>query len=165
ETLTNIHESGPTVHTNFKRLYQKDIESDSDEEEIRREERKTKLLPRKLFKADDSTYKAPESISTLSINETPAFDGKGWDADSSSIGMICQKLHKEFARKIQTRSKKTDGFTKQTLKTAHQYMNTMSNELHKHRTKQLENLHSGLIKEIESFEKDSQALRNMEKDL
>lgn len=49
---------GPTIHPNFKRLYQEDTENYSDdEEEIRREERKIKLLPRKLFKADDSTYK------------------------------------------------------------------------------------------------------------
>lgn len=48
---------GPTIHTNFKRLYQEDTESDSDEEGVKREGRKRKLLPRKLFKADSSTCK------------------------------------------------------------------------------------------------------------
>ncbi|XP_062998454.1 synaptonemal complex protein 2 [Elgaria multicarinata webbii] len=164
EPFAHIHESGPTIHTNFKRLCQEDIESDSDEEESRREKRKTKMLPRKLFKADDSTYKVSESISPLSIIDTSALDEEGWDAGSSSVGTICQNFHKEFARKIQSRSKRIDSFTKQSLKSAHQHMNTMSSELHKHRAKQLENLHSCLIKELESFEKDSQMLRNMEKD-
>ncbi|XP_042317542.1 synaptonemal complex protein 2-like isoform X2 [Sceloporus undulatus] len=164
ELLAHIHESGPTVHSNFKRLYQEETEADSDEEEIRREKMKTKLLPRKLFKTDENTYKVSESISTLSINDTTGFDGEGWDADSSSVGMICQKVHQELARKIQSRTKRMDSFTKQSLKTTYQHMNTMNSELHKQRAKQLENLHSCLVKEIESFERDSQALRNMEKD-
>lgn len=43
---------------NFKRIYQDDTESDSDEVETRREEeRKIKLLPRKLFIAEESTCK------------------------------------------------------------------------------------------------------------
>ncbi|XP_070796201.1 synaptonemal complex protein 2 [Pituophis catenifer annectens] len=164
ECLTNVHESGPIIHPNFKRLYQEDTENYSDEEEIRREERKIKLLPRKLFKADDSTYRVSESLSTFSINETSVFDGEGWDADCSNVEMICQTLHKEYARKIQSRSKKIDCFAKQSLKTTHQHMNTMGRELHKHRSRQLENLHSCLLKELESFERDSQILRNIEKD-
>ncbi|XP_063154914.1 synaptonemal complex protein 2 [Candoia aspera] len=164
ECFAGIHESGPTTYPNFKRLYQEDTENYSDEEEIRREERKTKLLPRKLFKADDSTYKVSESLPTLSINETSLFDPEGWDTDCSSVEVICQKLHKEFARKMQSRSKRTDSFARQSLKTAHQHMNTMGRELHKQRTRQLENLHSCLIKELESFERDSHVLRNMEKD-
>lgn len=47
------------------------------------------------------TFLVSESISTLSINDTSVLDGEGWDADSSSAGLICQKLHKEFARKIE----------------------------------------------------------------
>ncbi|XP_061487097.1 synaptonemal complex protein 2 isoform X2 [Rhineura floridana] len=164
EPLAHIHESGPTVHPNFKRLYREGTESDSDEEEIRREERRRKLLPRKLFRGDNGTYKVSESMSTLSINDTSVLDGESWDADPSSVGIICQKVHKEFARKIQSRSKRMDSFTQQSLKTAHQRMNAMSSELHKCRTKQLEHLHSCLIEELECFEKDSQALRNMEKD-
>uniref|UniRef100_A0ABM5G5G6 Synaptonemal complex protein 2 n=1 Tax=Pogona vitticeps TaxID=103695 RepID=A0ABM5G5G6_9SAUR len=164
ESLAYIHESGPTIHTDFKRLYRADMESDSDEEEIRREETKTKLLPRKLFKTDDNTSKVSENLSSLSLNDTSVFDGEGWDADTSSVGVICQKLHKETARKIQNRSKRIENFTKQSLKMTHEHMNIIGSELHKHRAKQLENLHSCLIKELESFEKDSQALRNVEKD-
>ncbi|XP_070600623.1 synaptonemal complex protein 2 isoform X2 [Erythrolamprus reginae] len=163
ECLTYVHESGPGIYPNFKRLYQEDTESNLDEEEIRREERKIKLIPRKLFKADDSTYRESESLSTFSVNET-SLEGESWDTDGSNVEMICQTLHKEFARKIQNRSKKIDCFTKQSLKTTHQHMNTMGRELHKHRSRQLENLHSCLLKELESFEKDSQILKNIEKD-
>ncbi|XP_077785456.1 synaptonemal complex protein 2 isoform X1 [Podarcis muralis] len=164
ELPTNTHKSGPTIHTNFKRLYQEDTESDSDEEGVKREGRKRKLLPRKLFKADNSTCKVSESMSPLSINDVSTFDGEIWGADSSGVGMMCQKVCKEFARKTQSRSKRMDNFTKQSLKTTHQHLDAMSSELHKCRTKQLEHLHSCLMKELECFEKDSQALRNMEKD-
>ncbi|XP_060133310.1 synaptonemal complex protein 2 isoform X2 [Zootoca vivipara] len=165
EPLTNTHKSGPTIHTNFKRLYQEDTESDSDEEGVKREGRRRKLLPRKLFRADNSTCKVSESMSPLSINDAYTFDGENWDADSSSVGMMYQKVCKEFARKTQSRSKRMDNFTKQSLKTTQQHLNAMSSELHKCRTKQLEHLHSSLMKELKCFEKDSQALRNMEKDI
>ncbi|XP_077191873.1 synaptonemal complex protein 2 isoform X2 [Paroedura picta] len=165
ELPAQLHTSGPTIYPNFKRLYRDDTESDSDEVEIRREEeRKTKLLPRKLFKGDDNTCKVSESISTLSINDTSVFDGEGWDADSSNAGLICQKLHKEFARKIQSRSNRMDSFTKQSLKSAHQHLSTMSCELHQHRSQQLEQFHARLIDELETFEKDAQALKNVEKE-
>ncbi|XP_026520869.1 synaptonemal complex protein 2 [Notechis scutatus] len=101
-----------------------------------------------------------ENLSTFSINETSPFDGEG----CSNVETICQTLHKEFARKIQSRSKKIDCFAKQSLKTTHQHMNTMGRELQKYRSRQLENLHSCLLKELESFERDSQLLRNIEKD-
>ncbi|KAM9120924.1 synaptonemal complex protein 2 [Pangshura tecta] len=189
-----IHESGPTVQVNLKRMYHSDAESDSDEVEMSKEEeqRKTKLLPRKLFKADDDTvYKdksimqcarthsfsrkgkkrvatneitVSESISTVSVNELSVLDGEVWDPGCSSIG-IGQKLHKEFTRKIQSRSKRMDYFTKQSLKTAQQHLTTMSCQLHECRIKQLDKFHFTIIEELENFEKDSQSLKNMEKEL
>ncbi|XP_024051673.1 synaptonemal complex protein 2 [Terrapene carolina triunguis] len=189
-----IHESGPTVQVNLKRMYHSDAESDSDEVEMRKEEeeRKTKFLPRKLFKADDDTvYKeksimqcarthsfsrngkkwaatneitVSESISTMSVNELSVLDGEVWDPGCSSIG-IGQKLHKEFTRKIQSRSRRMDHFTKQSLKTAQQHLTTMSCQLHECRIKQLDKFHFTIVEELESFEKDSQSLKNMEKEL
>ncbi|XP_073165298.1 synaptonemal complex protein 2 [Lepidochelys kempii] len=189
-----IHESGPTVQVNLKRMYHNDAESDSDEVETREEEeeRKTKLLPRKLFKADDDTvYKGKsitqcarthsfsrkgkkwaatneitvsESISTVSVNELSVLDGEVWDPGCSSVG-IGQKLHKEFTRKIQSRSRRMDHFTKQSLKTAQQHLTTMNCQLHECRIKQLDKFHFTIVEELESFEKDSQSLKNMEKEL
>ncbi|XP_065422159.1 synaptonemal complex protein 2 isoform X2 [Chrysemys picta bellii] len=188
-----IHESGPTVQVNLKRMYHSDAESDSDEVEMKKEEeRKTKLLPRKLFKADDDTvYKeksimqcarthsfsrngkkwgatneitVSESISTVSVNELSVLDGEVCDPGCSNIG-IGQKLHKEFTRKIQSRSRRMDHFTKQSLKTAQQHLTTVSCQLHECRIKQLDKFHFTIVEELESFEKDSQSLKNMEKEL
>ncbi|XP_050773724.1 LOW QUALITY PROTEIN: synaptonemal complex protein 2 [Gopherus flavomarginatus] len=189
-----IHESGPSVQVNLKRMYHSDAESDSDEVEMKKEEeqRKTKLLPRKLFKADDdAVYKdksimqcarthsfsrkgkkwaatneitVSESISTVSVNELSILDGEVWDPSCSSIG-IGQKLHKEFTRKIQSRSRRMDHFTKQSLKTAQQHLTTMSCQLHECRIKQLDKFHFTIVEELENFEKDSQSLKNMEKEL
>ncbi|KAG6938587.1 synaptonemal complex protein 2 [Chelydra serpentina] len=189
-----IHESGPTVQVNLKRMYHNDAESDSDEVEMRKEEeeRKTKLLPRKLFKADDDTvYKGKsimqcarthsfsrkgnkwaatnkitvsESISTVSVNELSVLDGDVWDPGCSSVG-IGQKLHKEFIRKIQSRSRRMDHFTKQSLKTAQQHLTTMNCQLHECRIKQLDKFHFTIVEELESFEKDSQSLKTMEREL
>ncbi|EMP35819.1 Synaptonemal complex protein 2 [Chelonia mydas] len=128
-----IHESGPTVQVNLKRMYHNDAESDSDEAEMRKEEeeRKTKLLPRKLFKADDDTvYKVSESISTVSVNELSVLDGEVWDPGCSSVG-IGQKLHKEFTRKIQMHLMKEDmkGLQEKLLKEMNMYIMDTGNNV------------------------------------
>ncbi|XP_067410241.1 synaptonemal complex protein 2 isoform X2 [Emydura macquarii macquarii] len=196
EPCGTIHESGPTVQVNLKRMYHCDAESDSDEVEMRKEEeeeeRKPKLLPRKLFKADDdTTYKGKsimqcarthsfsrkgkkwsatneisvsESISTVSVNELSVLDGEFCERGCSTVG-ISQKLHKEFTRKIQSRSRRMDHFTKQSLKTAQHHLTAMGCQLHECRIKQLDKFHFTIVEELESFEKDSQSLKNMEKEL
>ncbi|XP_074974841.1 synaptonemal complex protein 2 isoform X4 [Caretta caretta] len=105
-----------------------------------------------------------ESISTVSVNELSVLDGEVWDPGCSSVG-IGQKLHKEFTRKIQSRSRRMDHFTKQSLKTAQQHLTTMNCQLHECRIKQLDKFHFTIVEELESFEKDSQSLKNMEKEL
>ncbi|XP_062445342.1 synaptonemal complex protein 2 [Rhea pennata] len=164
-----IHESGPTIHTYHKRRYYSDIESNSDEVETNKEEKKkgdrtTKLLPRKLFKTDDdTTYRVSESMSTLSVNDLSVLDGEIWEPGCSTIS-ICQKLQAEFTRKIQSRSRRMDHFTKQSLRAAHHHLATMSYQLHECRIRQLDKFHFAIIEELENFEKDSQSLKNMEKE-
>ncbi|XP_064377656.1 synaptonemal complex protein 2 [Dromaius novaehollandiae] len=164
-----IHESGPTIQTFLKRRYHSDTESNSDEAETNKEEEKkgsrtTKLLPRKLFKPDDNTtYRVSESISTFSVNDLSVLDGDIWEPGCSTIG-ICQKLQAEFTRKIQSRSRKMDHFTKQSLRAAHQHLATMNYQLHECRIRQLDKFHFAIIEELENFEKDSQSLKNMEKE-
>uniref|UniRef100_K7GBW5 Synaptonemal complex protein 2 n=1 Tax=Pelodiscus sinensis TaxID=13735 RepID=K7GBW5_PELSI len=158
-----IHESdfeGPTVQVNLKRMYHNDAESDSDEVEMRKEEeKKTKLLPRKLFKADDdTTYQA--ILSTRRVGEIADLM-----MDPPYTTFFRDKISKEFTRKIQSRSRRMDHFTKQSLKTAHQHLTTVNCQLHDCRMKQLDKFHFTVIEELESFEKDSQSLKNMEKDL
>ncbi|XP_068768443.1 synaptonemal complex protein 2 [Struthio camelus] len=169
EPCDPIHESGPTIHTFLKRRYQSGTDSNSDEAETSKEEEKkgirtAKLLPRKLFKPDDdTTYRMSESISTLSVNDLSVLDGEIWEPGCSTIS-ICQKLQAEFTRKIQSRSRKMDHFTKQSLRAAHQHLATMTYQLHECRIRQLDKFHFAIVEELENFEKDSQSLKNMEKE-
>ncbi|KAM6378685.1 synaptonemal complex protein 2 [Pluvialis apricaria] len=164
-----IRESGPTVQTLFKRSYHSDTESNSDEVETSKEEekkgkRRTKLQPRKLFKTDDAiTYRVSESLSTISVNDVSVLDGEVWEPGCSTIS-ICQKLQKEFTKKIESRSQKMDHFTKQSLRAAHEHLTTMNYQLHECRIRQLDKFHFALLEELENFEKDSQTLKNMEKE-
>ncbi|XP_072735218.1 synaptonemal complex protein 2 [Ciconia boyciana] len=164
-----IHESGPTIQTFLKRRYHSDTESNSDEVQTSKEEekkgnRRTKLQPRKLFKTDDAvTYRVSESVSTVSVNDLSVLDGEIWEPGCSTIS-ICQKLQKEFTKKIESRSRKMDHFTKQSLRAAHEHLTTMSYQLHECRIRQLDKFHFALLEELENFEKDSQSLKNMEKE-
>ncbi|XP_019326198.1 PREDICTED: synaptonemal complex protein 2 [Aptenodytes forsteri] len=164
-----VHESGPTIQTFLKRRYHSDTESNSDEVETSKEEekkgnRRTKLQPRKLFKTDDAVaYRVSESISTVSVNDLSVLDGEIWEPGCSTIS-ICQKLQKEFTKKIESRSRKMDHFTKQSLRAAHEHLTTMSYQLHECRIRQLDKFHFALLEELENFEKDSQSLKNMEKE-
>ncbi|KAM9647147.1 synaptonemal complex protein 2 [Morphnus guianensis] len=163
------HESGPNTQTFLKRRYHSDTESNSDEVETSKEEekkgnRRTKLQPRKLFKTDDAvTYRVSESVSTVSVNDLSGFDGEIWDPGCSTIS-ICQNLQKEFTKKIESRSRKMDHFTKQSLRAAHEHLTTMSYQLHECRIRQLDKFHFALLEELENFEKDSQSLKNVEKE-
>ncbi|KAM6340262.1 synaptonemal complex protein 2 [Alca torda] len=164
-----IHESGPTIQTFLKRRYCSDTESNSDEAETSKEEekkgkRRTKLQPRKLFKTDDAvTYRVSESVSTVSVNDMSVLDGEIWEPGCSTIS-ICQKLQREFTKKIENRSQKMDHFTKQSLRAAHEHLTTMSYQLHECRIRQLDKFHFALLEELENFEKDSQSLKNLEKE-
>ncbi|XP_069660230.1 synaptonemal complex protein 2 [Haliaeetus albicilla] len=162
------HESGPNTQTFLKRRYHSDTESNSDEVETSKEEGKkgnrTKLQPRKLFKTDDAvTYRVSESVSTVSVNDLSGFDGEIWDPGCSTISM-CQNLQKEFTKKIESRSRKMDHFTKQSLRAAHEHLTTMTYQLHECRIRQLDKFHFALLEELENFEKDSQSLKNVEKE-
>ncbi|KAM9285203.1 synaptonemal complex protein 2 [Morus bassanus] len=163
-----IHESGPTIQTFLKRRYHSDAESNSDEVETSKKEKKkgnrtTKLQPRKLFKTEAVTYRVSESVSTVSVNDLSVLDGEIWEPGCSTIS-ICQKLQKEFTKKIESRSQKMDHFTKQSLRAAHEHLTTMSYQLHECRIRQLDKFHFTLLEELENFEKDSQSLKNMEKE-
>eukprot|EP00076_Gallus_gallus_P028496 XP_015152157.2 synaptonemal complex protein 2 [Gallus gallus] len=164
------HESGPTSHVFLKRKYQCDTESHSDEVETSKEEekkrsRRTKLQPRKLFKTDEAvTYRGYENLSTVSVSDPAALDVDIWEPSCSTID-ICQKLQKEYTKKIESRSRKMEHFAKQSLRAANQHLTTMNRQLLECRVKQLDRFHFVILQEIENFEKDSQSLNNMEKEL
>ncbi|XP_041901764.1 synaptonemal complex protein 2 isoform X2 [Corvus kubaryi] len=168
EPYVPMDESGPSAQTYLKRTYHSDTESNSDEAETSKEEKKGRrrisLKPKKLFKTDDAaTYRVSESVSTQSVNDPSGLDGEFWEHGCSTIS-ICQQLQKEFTKKIENRSRKMDNFNKQTLRAAHQHLATMSYQLHECRIRQLDKFHFTLTEELEKFEKDSQSLKIMEKE-
>ncbi|XP_056363741.1 synaptonemal complex protein 2 [Oenanthe melanoleuca] len=169
EPYSPMNESGPSVQTFHKRTYHSTTESSSDEAETSKEEekkgrRRISLQPKKLFKTDDTaTCRVSESVSTQSVNDLCGLDGEFWKPDCSTIS-ICQQLQKEFTKKIENRSRKMDNFNKQTLRSAHQHLATMSYQLHECRMRQLDEFHCTLTEELEKFEKDSQSLKVMEKE-
>ncbi|XP_061865313.1 synaptonemal complex protein 2 [Colius striatus] len=169
EPCDSTHGSGPTIQTFLKRKYHSDTESNSEEVETSKEkekkgDRRTKLQPRKLFKKDDAVaYRVSENMSTVSVNELFLLDGEGWEPGCSTIS-ICQKLQKEFTKKIESRSRKMDYFTKQSLRAVHEHLTAMSYQLHECRLRQMDKFHYVLLEQLENFEKDSQSLKSMEKE-
>ncbi|XP_063260334.1 synaptonemal complex protein 2 [Prinia subflava] len=168
EPYSPLNESGPSVQTFLKRTYHSATESSSEEAETSKEEekkgRRRSLQPKRLFKPDDAaTYRVSESISTQSVNDLSGLDGEFWGPNCSTIS-ICQQLQKEFTKKIESRSRKMDNFSKQALRAAHQHLATMSHQLHECRIRQLDKFHFTLTEELEKFEKDSQSLKVMEKE-
>nr|XP_033770404.1 synaptonemal complex protein 2 [Geotrypetes seraphini] len=172
-----VHVSGPSVrikNANLKRMYSSHSESDSEENDGERQEqnkaadRKATLHPRKLFKAankENVTYRVvSESLSTMSVKDICLTEGDVWEASSSDVGLVCQKISEEFTRKIQNRSRKMDYFTKQSLKSAHQHLASMSIQIHESRVKRLDNFQVTILQELENFEKDAQFLKNNERE-
>ncbi|XP_075428721.1 synaptonemal complex protein 2 [Ascaphus truei] len=170
---TNVHESGPTVRTaasNLKRIYNANSDSEdnnTEEDDHKEKRRKPKLHPRKLFKSKEVTAftcRVSESLSTVSGNEVSTMDGSVWEGSDSGVGVMCQKISKEFTRKIQNRSRKMDYFTKHSLKSAQQHLTSMNVQVRECRVKYLDRFQETILGEIANFEKDSQSLKNMEKE-
>ncbi|KAL2763493.1 synaptonemal complex protein 2 [Daubentonia madagascariensis] len=161
------HVSGLTQHLSRKRMYIEDNLSNSDEIEMEeKEERRANFLPKKMCKIEDADhhiYKMSESISPLSTNDF-SIPGENWDSEFSGVGMMCEKLNSEFRRKIHIRHKMMDYFTKQSWKTAQQHLNTVNHQIQEYRMKKLDKFQFIIIEELENFEKDSQSLKDLEKE-
>uniref|UniRef100_A0A667GNK6 Synaptonemal complex protein 2 n=1 Tax=Lynx canadensis TaxID=61383 RepID=A0A667GNK6_LYNCA len=162
----STHVSGPTRHFSRKRMYiEEDNLSDADvvEEE---EEGRVYLLPKKLSRTEDTdnhTYKVSESISPLSTNDL-SLPAESWESEISGVGMMCEKLNTEFRRKFHIRQKMMDYFAKQSWKTAQQHLTNMNHQIQEYRIKKLDKFQFIIIEELENFEKDSQSLKDLEKE-
>ncbi|XP_070103546.1 synaptonemal complex protein 2 isoform X1 [Equus caballus] len=161
------HVSGPTQHLSRKRMYIEDNLSDADEVELEEEvEGRANMLPTKLSKtkdADHHTHKVSESISPLSTNVF-SIHGENWETEISDVGMMCEQFHTEVGRKIQIRYRMMDYFTKQSWKIAQQHLKTMNHQIQEYRIKKLDKFQFIIIEELENFEKDSQSLKDLEKE-
>ncbi|XP_036100538.1 synaptonemal complex protein 2 [Molossus molossus] len=154
----SVHVSGPTHHLSRKRMYIEDINPDEGGLE---EEGRANLLPQKLSKtenADHHCHKTSESTSPLSTNELPV-PGKNVGTEISD-----EQFSSESKKKFNIRHKLMDYFTKQTWKTAQQHLKTMNHHIQEYRIKKLDKFQFSIIKELENFEKDSQSLKDLEKE-
>ncbi|XP_055400514.1 synaptonemal complex protein 2 isoform X3 [Bubalus kerabau] len=157
------HMSGCIQHLSRKRMYTEDSLNNSGEVE----EERANLLPKKLCKskdADHHTYKVSESISPLSANDF-SIPLENWETEISDVGMMmCEQLNTEFQRKVNIRHKMMDYFTKQTWKTIQQHIKAINQKIQEYRIKKLDKFQFIIIEELENFEKDSQYLKDLEKE-
>ncbi|XP_068380662.1 synaptonemal complex protein 2 isoform X2 [Eschrichtius robustus] len=162
----STHVSGPTQHLSRKRMYIEDNLSNPGEAELEEEEEeRANLLPKKLSRgegADHHTCKVSESISPLSNDSS--IPGENWETEISGVGTMCEELNTEFRRKVHIRHKMMDYFTKQSWKTAQQHVKTMNHQIQEYRIKKLDKFQFIIIEELENFEKDSQSLKDLEKE-
>ncbi|KAK1337120.1 hypothetical protein QTO34_001742 [Cnephaeus nilssonii] len=161
----SAHVSGPTHHLNRKRMYIENINPDEVglEEE---EEGRANLLPQKLSKmenADHHSHKMSESTSSLSANDF-SIPGKSWGTEISDVDMMCEQFNREFKKKYNSHHKLMDNFTMQSWKTAQQHLKIMNHHIQEYRIKKLDKFQFSIIKELENFEKDSQSLKDLEKE-
>ncbi|XP_044783758.1 synaptonemal complex protein 2 isoform X7 [Bubalus bubalis] len=157
------HMSGCIQHLSRKRMYTEDSLNNSGEVE----EERANLLPKKLCKskdADHHTYKVSKSISPLSANDF-SIPLENWETEISDVGMMmCEQLNTEFQRKVNIRHKMMDYFTKQTWKTIQQHIKAINQKIQEYRIKKLDKFQFIIIEELENFEKDSQYLKDLEKE-
>uniref|UniRef100_A0A8D0MC12 Synaptonemal complex protein 2 n=1 Tax=Sus scrofa TaxID=9823 RepID=A0A8D0MC12_PIG len=129
-----------TLGTVRKRMYiEKDL-SNSDEVELgEREEERASLLPKKLSKSEGTDFQTYKDYYFVKI------------------------FFKLKMSIFQIRHKIMDYFTKHSWKTAQQHIKTMNHQIQE--IKKLDKFQFIIIKELENFEKDSQSLKDLEKEL
>ncbi|XP_048205645.1 synaptonemal complex protein 2 [Perognathus longimembris pacificus] len=167
DTLSDTtHESGPTQHPRFKRIITEDnasnSELDTEEEEMRAHLPSKRLC--KMEDADSHSYQLSQNISPLSPKDI-SISEEGWGSDlSSGVGVLCEKINSEFKRKLDARNKIIEYFTMQSWKTAQQHLKTMNHQIQENRIKKLDKFKFIITEELENFEKDSQSLKDLEKE-
>ncbi|KAM5135037.1 synaptonemal complex protein 2 [Mantella aurantiaca] len=168
-THTTFHESGPTIrkamsdvrHISTESSHLADNSTEGSDQGTRH--RKIRLLPRRLFPATEE--KEPRgSPSTSSGKDESTGDADTWERSDSVVGLMCQNIGKEYTRKIQVRSQKMDYFTEQYMNSAQKHLTSVEEQVRQCRMKHLEKFQQNILEEIENFEKDSKALKQMEKE-
>uniref|UniRef100_H3BBA6 Synaptonemal complex protein 2 n=1 Tax=Latimeria chalumnae TaxID=7897 RepID=H3BBA6_LATCH len=164
---------GPTVRTSsalLKRMYGDDITSSCEDfDEDKEELQERRLQPRKLFKSNDdhcTSIADSEVLSSTTANDYSVMEIDTWETSNTNIGMVCQQFSKELTRKVRTRHRRIDCFTKHSLKSAQQHLTTMNIQIREYgRLKRLEKFQLTITEELNNLEKDCQTLKNMEKEL
>ncbi|KAF6089527.1 synaptonemal complex protein 2 [Phyllostomus discolor] len=159
----SAHGSGPTHHLCRKRMY---IDANLSNPELRLEEDQegtADLLPPKLTKTEDPDHKVSRSASSVSTNDS-TFSGKNWGTETAAVGVMCEQFNTEFKKKFNIHQKLMDYFTKQSWKTAQQHLKTMNHHIQEYRIQKLDKFQLNIIEELKNFEKDSQTLKDLEKE-
>ncbi|XP_068119763.1 synaptonemal complex protein 2 isoform X3 [Hyperolius riggenbachi] len=161
-------QSGPTMQSTMKYLrhFTKKSSHLAEESDLVPKHKKVKLVPRRLFPdSEEKENKAPEmATSTVSGKEASSGGLDTWDEGGSEVGQRCQKIGKEVTRKIQSRSRRVDYFTEKSLQSAQKHLNVVDAKVREFRIVHLEKFQQTLLDEIERFEKDAKALKQMEKE-
>ncbi|XP_076840332.1 uncharacterized protein sycp2 isoform X2 [Brachyhypopomus gauderio] len=84
---------------------------------------------------------------------------------SQEMGIFCHQFSSELKRKFESRSRRMDLFTKESLKAFRQHASSISVKMHKYRSQRLEKVKQVLVDEIKNLEEDDAALHNMEEEL
>uniref|UniRef100_A0A8C0TBP8 Synaptonemal complex protein 2 n=1 Tax=Canis lupus familiaris TaxID=9615 RepID=A0A8C0TBP8_CANLF len=132
----STHVSDSIQHISCKRMYVEDNLSSADEVELEKEEEgRVCLIPKKRSKNEDSSW----------------------------LDYFIKSFQLQLSV-FQVRQKIMDYFTKQSWKTAQQHLNTMNQQIQEYRINKLEKFQFIIIEELENYEKDSQSLKDLEKE-
>eukprot|EP00062_Callorhinchus_milii_P002947 gi/632939661/ref/XP_007882706.1/ PREDICTED: synaptonemal complex protein 2 isoform X1 [Callorhinchus milii] len=170
-----IHVSGPSSPRSsiLKRIYREVHPSSPDGivDEVELKVRGMRLHPRKLFKCDIENQSIGKGIITpgkaicQSTNNQSSANRDEMDTWHPDVGVMCQQFSKDLTVKFKNRYQKIDTFTKVSLKSIQQHLTSASLQIRDYRLQKLNKFQTNVAQELEKFEKDSQSLKNMEKEL
>ncbi|XP_059118038.1 synaptonemal complex protein 2 isoform X4 [Peromyscus eremicus] len=157
----NTHVSGPSQRSCKRRMYlEEDDLSNSNDAEVEEAEDREQLLSKRLCQREDldfHTYKTSLSTPDFSIPED-------WQQELPGAGMFYDNISSDYKRKTDTQHKIMDDFTTKTLKLTQQHLMTMTYQARGRRGENLDKFQVTLLDELKKVEKDSQTLRDLEKE-
>ncbi|XP_050999885.1 synaptonemal complex protein 2 [Acomys russatus] len=158
----NTHVSGPSHRSCKRRMYlEDDVPSNSNEAELEEADEREHLLSKKLCGRKDSdqhTHKTSSSTPDFSIPEDRQEEVTG-------VGMFYDNISSDYKRKNDTQHKIMDDFTTKALKLTQQHLMTMTCQARGRRDENIGEFQVTLLDELENFEKASETLQDLEKEL
>ncbi|XP_063140754.1 synaptonemal complex protein 2 isoform X3 [Rattus norvegicus] len=157
----NTHVSGPSQRGSKRRMYLEEDElSNPSEAEVQEAEEREHLVSKKLCQREHFDQHTSET--SLS---TPEFSvPKDWQQELQGAGMFYDNINSDYKRKTDTQHKIMDDFTTKTLKLTQQHLLAMACQARGHRDENIDKFQVTLLDELEKVEKDSQTLRDLEKE-
>ncbi|XP_029424095.1 synaptonemal complex protein 2 [Nannospalax galili] len=159
----NAHASEGPSHHRCKQMRLEDNLSSSEVEEA--EEQRAHLFPKGLSKGEDAgdTLKMFETSPLLLTPE--CFIPENCQHDFLDTKKLYDSVSTVYKKKTDTQHKIMDEFTKQTLKLVQQHLKTLNHQARERRDENLDKFQLILLDVVEKFEKDSQLLKDLEKEL